>query len=243
MSSSGSVGRLSLFAAALVGACGALVVSSLRPPAVIPVAESDSALLGEMRGLRASQDEVLAALERLTRILEPALAAGADTSGGMLASQREAVPGGKRASAGSELLDTDVEALRTLAVELGELRGFVQEEAAATRELLRTVPAAQESLVEVSERLNQPDWGALGNLEARWRADAEATDKSQYFQSPRDLLEAYGPPTAIYRPKGGMMFHYRAAPEGVPGPSWYFRLQDGIVVEFFLEDETGDEDS
>ena len=44
---------------------------------------------------------------------------------------------------------------------------------------------------------------------------------------------SYGPPTDIYRPSGGLLFHYK---RGEDQPSRYFRLQDGIVVEFWVED-------
>ncbi len=109
--------------------------------------------------------------------------------------------------------------------------------------MIRSAPVlGGEHLTEVRDRRVDPDWVALGVLEESWRRSQEVTDRSQYFQTPRELLEAYGPPTAIYRPsKGGMLFHYRHHAEGEAGPSWYFRLQDGIVVEFFVEDDESDE--
>jgi len=136
------------------------------------------------------------------------------------------------------------EPLETLARTLESVRVTFERELGETRSLIRAAPAfGGESLTNVRDRRRETDWVALESLERNWRVDTTQADRSQYFQTPRDLLEAYGPPTAIYRPKGGLLFHYRQQPEGVPGPSHYFRLQDGIVIEFFIEDETGEDDS
>ena len=51
------------------------------------------------------------------------------------------------------------------------------------------------------------------------------------------LVERYGAPHSIYRPAGSLLFVYRRHEEGGAGPAWYFRIQDGIVVEFWVEDE------
>jgi hypothetical protein len=78
----------------------------------------------------------------------------------------------------------------------------------------------------------------LASLERDWRFDRTRASRSQYFQTARDLLRTYGPPSAIYRPqRGGLQFVYRAHAEGDAGTAWYFQVQEGYVVEFFIEDE------
>lgn len=100
-----------------------------------------------------------------------------------------------------------------------------------------TLGLGGEPLLETKKRNAVTRWDDLAVLERAWRTDSDQANHSQYFQTAQDRLEAYGPPTEIFRPTGGLLFCYRRHAEGSAGPAWYFRLQDGIVVEFALEDE------
>ena len=194
------------------------------PPAAS--AAGDQALLAVLGELSRAQERTADALERLERRLADRPAApGAD--------QREPLPGAGLEPGSFEELLAALEAMR----------GAIELESRRTRELLRDagVPGAG-SLRDAGGRSTTPDWAALADLERAWRGDPEEADRSQYFQTVRDLLETYGRPTAIYRPQNGMLFHYRRHPEGAAGPSWYFRLQDGMAVEFWVEDD-GEEES
>jgi len=182
----------------------------------------------ELDRLARSQERTAAALERLEEILTERLDVPT-----LEASARRAVGSAPAAETFDQLIAS-----------LDALRATLEAESRRTQELIRRAPAfGGESLREVHDRSPGPDWGALGELERGWRADEREANRSQYLQTARDLLEAYGPPTAIYRPKDGLLFVYRRHAEGQSGPAWYFRLQDGMVVEFHLEDEQADGES
>lgn len=184
-------------------------------------------LSGQLGALTRTQERTVQALERLETLLAERLDAPV-----LQAAPRRPVDDGS---------GTSVESLDELVEALNALRLSLETESRRTQELLRDAPAlGGESLLAVRERRIAPDWVALEDLEKTWRQDEDLADRSQYFQTARDLLETYGPPTAIYRPKGGgLLFHYRNIPLDTPGTSWYFRLQDGFVVEFWIEEEGG----
>lgn len=216
------VGLAALLAVALA-LLAALVVPRLGG-AGRPEPDPTAGLLAELRELRRAQERTADVLGRLEAFLGARL---------------EAPPPEPAARSPQGELPTP-ESFEALARSLDAVRVAFERESTQTRELLRAAPALHESLRELRTRRAEIDWAALEQLETRWRGDPEGADRSQHFQTARDLLEAYGPPTAIYRPKSGMLFHYRRA-EGEPGPSWYFRLQEGFVVEFFVEDEPAEE--
>ena len=127
------------------------------------------------------------------------------------------------------------ESLAELVRSLDALRASFERESAATQEVLRdSTRSGEESMVEMRQRKTEPDWYALELLESSYRADAEATNRSQHFLTPKDLLRIYGPPTAIYRPSGGINFSYKRTDPGSPTLS--FVIQDGFVVRFFVKD-------
>jgi hypothetical protein len=182
----------------------------------------DERLAAELRELTRSQERTAAALERLERLLAARLEAPA---GERRALDPNAGPGPKD--------------LAALVASLDALRAGIEEESRRTREAIQGAPAlGGESLLDVKRRKATPDWLALDELGERWRADERLASRTQYLQTARDLLGAYGPPSAIYRPSGGgVLFVYRRHAEGEAGPAWFFRVQDGMVIEFFLEDE------
>ena len=223
----------SLLVAILVIA-GLVVALALlwRPSAGDPGTVGTShALASELRALRQTQEQTNAILGQLEALLADRLA--------------QPPSSGERQAEGNTPLvaPESIESLEDLVRSLDQLRATFERESGETQDLIQSAPAfGGESLVQVRDRRQDTDWNALTSLEERWREDPNAADRTQYFQTAQDLLEAYGPPTAIYRPKGGLLFYYRRLPEDVPGPSWYFRMQDGIVIEFYVEDETGEED-
>jgi hypothetical protein len=186
-----------------------------QPP---PARDDDGALRAELARLALAEERTLAVLERL----EQALA-------GLTAP----VPEERRAVSAAPPPSLD-----ELVASLDALRATIEAETRRTQELIRDAPAfGGESLQSVRERNAATDWTALDRLESDWRTDGKAVDRSQQLQSPRDLLRAYGPPSAIYRPQGGMLFVYRRHAEGQSGPAHYFRLQEGMVIEYWVEDE------
>ncbi len=219
VSSSVRIGGLAIVLLALLAMLVGFRPRSERRPATGP---DEAELASELRALRGSQERMAQVLARLEALLAERLAAPVPP--------RE--PAGTNAEGGLPASAS----LATLAHEVGDLRAALERESSATRDLIRApAPEPRESLLELRRRRPDNDWAALEELGERHRLDEDAADRSQYFQTPRDLLEAYGPPTAIHRPKGGgLLFHYRREPEGMPGTSWYFRVQDGFVVEFFV---------
>lgn len=206
-----------LLGAALLGG-GAVFVLSPRPE--VTASEDSNAIVSALDRLTAAQERTIEALEALK---QPQLQA----------------PASAREVASGEAPITD---MTELIVALDELRRSLAEESRATRQALATTKGA-ERLVEVRDRRLDPNWPELDTLHEQWVKNEDHANRSQYFQTARDLLDKYGPPTAIYRPTGGMLFYYRRHPEGEAGPAWYFRLQDGIVIEFFVElEEANDED-
>ena len=185
------------------------------------------ALLAGLGELRRSQQETVAVLRGIQQVLAEGRlpAAATPTEGGASTAEAPVLDG-----AALEALTASVDALR-LSLER-------QRDGAYALETLAAGPAG-ESLARVRDRQPVTNWGRLDVLAEYWQLDEREADRSQYFQTPRDLLETYGPPTAIYRPKDGLLFSYRRQPEGEPGPVWYFRLKDGIVIEFFVEHEAG----
>lgn len=183
---------------------------------------TNDALVAELRHLAQSQERTALALERLEAVLADRLDTPPPPG-----SARSAVSSGPAPESFDELI-----------VSLDALRTTFEAESRRTQELIRTAPAfGGESLQEVLQRSSGPNWISLEELEKSWRADKSQANQSQYFQTSRDLLVAYGPPTAIHRPTGGLLYAYRRHAEGGAGPAWFFRMQDGIVVEFFLLDE------
>ncbi len=227
-----------LLAVLLALAVGALVLLRWAPA---EAAESGSAPDPQLAaGLAADLAELARTQERTLRVLEALearLAANELVPPAGLAAPRESADGAP--APGPAVAD-----LGALAQSIDALRVTFQAETQRTQELLRSAPAlGGESLIDVRARRSEIDWVALELLEERWNEDERASDRSQYFQSARDLIEAYGPPSAIYRPKGGVLFVYRRADPSVPANSWYFRLQDDYVVEFWIEIEGGEEES
>ncbi len=202
-----------------------------------PSEPSDSAaaiaqLESELRALRLVQSETAEVLEQLASYL---------------ASTRLPVaPSPLRspdlASAPSPVMPSE-DVLRELSVNLAALTRVLRQAGESTDPSGALSLAVGESLSSVRDRRAVTDWVRLDELGESWRQDERGADRSQYFQTARDLLETYGPPTAIYRPDGGLLFYYRQGPEDLPGPAWYFRLQDGIVIEFFMEHEEEEQDS
>ena len=187
---------------------------------------ANETLIAELRQLARSQERTAAALEHLEEVLADRLDVPAPAM-----SARHPLA----SAPGPESFDY-------LIASLDALRATFEAESGRTRELIRSAPAfGGESLREIRGRSAGPNWIALDELERSWRTDGQQANRSQYLQTARDLLEAYGPPSAIYRPQGGILFVYRRHAEGEAGPAWYFRIQDGIVVEFFLEDEERDD--
>ena len=213
----------------LAGLGGALLVAlawiATRHPGTARETESEGMLVArELGEVARTQERILVALERLAAHWEDELV---PPSGSAV-----------RAELGADVVEGP--SLDELVESLAALRASLETESRRTQDLLRSAPAlGGESLLETRQRRSAVDWPALERLEQSWRADARAADRSQYFQSARDLLETYGPPTAIYRQeKGGMLFHYSRSPKGVSGS--YFRLHDGIVIEFFVQDPKGE---
>lgn len=176
--------------------------------------------------LRESQEQTAQSLQRLAVALE---------QGQAMSRRHQPSPG--------QVAVPDAETYADLIRSLDALRRSMEEDSQRTQEMLRNHAVdGGESLV-TTRRLNTVTlWSELEALEKAWRIDEDAASRSQYFQTAKDLLLAYGPPTEIFRPKGGILFYYRNHPAGSAGPAWYFRLQDDMVVEFFLEDEEISED-
>ena len=105
--------------------------------------------------------------------------------------------------------------LGELAESLEALRKSIESESRRTQDVIRNAPAfGAESLRDIRGRTVDTNWADLETLEQNWRSDPTTTARSQHFQSARDLLENYGPPNAIYRPKGGLHYVYRRHAEG-----------------------------
>lgn len=190
--------------------------------------EAESALARELAGLRAAHERTAQVLERLVGVLE---GEGVDLASAEVRAQR------------TPAQEAEAPELDALVASLDALRELLARENDETQALIRSAPAfGGESLLDLRERRVDNDWVALGGLDELWQLDERRADRSQYFQTARDLLERYGPPTAIYRPSDSLLFVYRQAPEEVSGKSWYFRLKDGIVIEFWVELEGGEEE-
>lgn len=183
-------------------------------------APSDPRLARELGRLVEAQERTLAVLERLAEGLEA----------GPLPAPVRAMPARARVEA-ERAGDSSSE--RWLSA-LEDVRATFATESHRTQELLRGAPAlGGESLTEVRERRRDTDWNALEVFEAAWRRDSKAASRTCHFLTMRELLEAYGPPTDLYRPQGGLIFHYARD----AGPEWYFRLQDGTCIEAWVEDK------
>lgn len=206
--------------AALALSALALAALFVRRNEAVPPREDAPSLVRALGELNETQVRMLAVLERL----EADLGVRLESTG----SPAPAV------GPESDALTTLAEGIDALTLELETLRTQPSSRAAQA-------PNAQVSLLEMRDRRPEPDWERLGELEQSWRADERGTDRAQYFQSIHDVLELYGPPSAIYRPKsGGILLCYRKHPEGTAGPVWFFRYQEGMIVEFFFEDQPGD---
>ena len=189
------------------------------------VAAVDRELVTLLRELNESQQESRAVMQELVVSL-----ASISKQASRAPSSREVVGG------------LPAPSLDELVASLDALRVSIESNSQQTRDMLQTtIGDAGESLVETKERNTLTNWPALEGLEHEWRANPDQATREQYLQTARDLLEAYGPPTAIYRPKSGLLFHYRRHAEGAPGVEWYFRMQDGIVIEFYVEDSVGEQ--
>lgn len=218
------------FGIAILAVCLAVAVPLMLQPdpgGDLPSGPVEDAQLEELRLLREAQEQTASSLVRLALALEQDQA---------LSRRHQGDPRQPNA--------LDQESYSTLVASLDALRRSIEEDSMHTQEMLSRSPAGEgESLVTTRRRNTVTLWAELEALEQTWRVDEAAASRSQYFQTMKDLLQAYGPPTEIFRPKGGILFYYRNHPPGTPGPAWYFRLQDDMVVEFFLEDEMMEEDS
>ncbi len=197
-------------------------------PASAAVEGPSLVLVQELRSLREVGERTLGVLARIEgQLADP-----------MVGLERHAAPLSGAAGGDSTMLDGSMAALRE---SMDALRLAYEAESDETQEILRSAPAlGGESVRAARERRSEVDWEALKVLETAWRSDPDAADRSQYFQTARDLVEAYGPPTAIHRPKGDLAFYYHRGPSQSPGPAWYFRIKEGLVVEFFIDDQTGE---
>ena len=133
------------------------------------------------------------------------------------------------------------ESLADLVQSLDALRASFERESATTQKTLRDTSSAAPSesgamtMFELRNRKTEPDWFALEMLEQSWRTDPAATNRSQHFLTPKDLLRIYGPPTQIMRPANGMNFSYHREENGAGSPTWSFIIQDGFVIRFFVK--------
>ncbi len=195
---------------------GALGVLAFEDPAPAPLGRADTDLSAALLALTRSQERTAEALERLGERLGERLAMPSPSA---------------RAAAGSTRA---VSSMPELIASLDALRRTFAEESRRTRETLRAAPAiGGERLTDVRDRRAEPDWNNLADVRAAWRTDEAATKRTQYFQTARDVLASYGPPMAVYNHENSMLLHYQREEQG---PSWYFRLSDGIVVDFWLDD-------
>ncbi|MFT5287065.1 MAG: hypothetical protein ACI8TQ_003241 [Planctomycetota bacterium] len=145
---------------------------------------------------------------------------------------------GERMAVSSSEDSATPQTLAELVRSLDSLRSSIEQESLTTQEMIRSGSAfGGESMLKLRDQKTDPSWIALEELEQSWHANPEAANRSQYFLTPQDLLKRYGPPTAIYRPQGGLNFYYRKHPKGESGPAWSFRVQDGIVVGFLVDYE------
>ena len=199
----------------------AFVGHSLRPPS------EPSSKAGDLRPvleqMAQGQSELRAAIEALTARLEPRESV-------QLAAPRLAERISERTGFAPDLAAL-IESMDALRASLNELASPIQAGKQAS------LPSIGGRLRDARQRHPEIQWGTLDSLDEAWRNDSHAADRSQHFQTAKDLLVEYGPPSAIYRPKDGLLFVYRHHPEGAAGRAWYFRLQDGFVVEFWIEDE------
>ena len=128
--------------------------------------------------------------------------------------------------------------LDDLVLSLDALRVAVEAESERLHGALRDLDSERgPSLTDARERRPEANWDGLEELEKEWRLGGEASTRSELLSSVSELVERYGAPHSIYRPAGSLLFVYRRHEEGGAGPAWYFRIQDGIVVEFWVEDE------
>ena len=218
------------FGIAILAVCLAVAVPLVLqsdPGRDFGTGQAENPELEELRHLREAQEQTASSMERLALALEQSQAM----------SRRQQDNPGKPGAA-------DVGSYAALIESLDALRASIEEDSLRTQEMLLRNPGGEgESLVTTRRRNTVTLWSELEALEQAWRVDEEAASRSQYFQTAKDLLQAFGPPTEIFRPKSGILFYYRNHPPGTPGPAWYFRLQDDMVVEFFLEDEMMKEES
>lgn len=228
----------------LVLLAGALVLLVLlwdrgkKPATALPAATLASAdrelfegLARELRALRVAHESTSASIASLGSML---VERGAPTS-----------PSDRRL-AGAPATDQHLPPadFAELIASLDALRHSLATEAQKTQALIRTAPAfGGETLNQVRKRRSEIDWHSLESLRAKWEHDADEANRTQYLQSAKDLVEAYGPPSAIYRPKDGLLFTYRGPEEEGRTRTWYFRLKDGFVIEFFVEWEELEEES
>ena len=223
--------KLSPLVLSALGGLGAvLALFAFQSRSRTPVTASgpaDEALAGHLAELARAQERTAAALERLEDLLEAPVRAGEEP-----AVRRPSIKEGGELPRFDELIAS-----------LDALRASFEAESQRTQELIRSAPAlGGESLSQLKQRSTVTNWSALDLLEDSWREDSEKASRSQYLQSAQDLVASYGVPSSIYRPKrGGLLFVYRRHEEGQAGPAWYYHVQDGMVVEFFLEDEEAEE--
>jgi len=199
------------------------LIAGGSPPAIGTQAH-ERAVLSELRELSAAQAQTVALLE--------------DLQSAWL-SQAERAP--QRAALGGDPVPFVPQDWDVLQGSLGALTKALEQQLAqgeAWLQRMQTPEGASESLFALKRRRHDNDWNALEQLRELWSTDEPAASRSQYFLTPRELLEAYGPPTAIYSPKSGTLYHYRRLPEDTPGPSWYFKALEGSVIEFWIEEKT-----
>ena len=208
-----------------------LNLSLLLQPRGLPVTAtngaSQQALLMELRLLRESQAGNTLALERLESIWLESSAPAAERSALLQGHAPDSLPN-----------------FEALLGKLASLTQAVEQQGLQSQALLQQAieqTTTKESLFQLNHRRESVNWAALDELLLSWESNEEAASRSQYFQTPRELLELYGPPTAIYNPTRGTLYHYRKFPAGTPGPNWYFRVKEGSVIEFWVEMKNGED--
>jgi len=224
-----SLGRLAVVFLGIIAL--AEVIGLLNTPIAV-VGDGSSGVaelrgeLGELRDVRLRSAETLERIEQQLDLLssgriEPTTTPGIETP----RLQEQVAP----------------ESLADLVRSLDALRASFERESASTQQALRESSPASASesgettMFELRNRKTEPDWFALELLEQSWRTDPAATNRSQHFLTPKDLLRIYGPPTQIMRPANGMNFSYHRAENGAGSPTWSFIIQDGFVIRFFVK--------
>ena len=133
------------------------------------------------------------------------------------------------------------ESMADLVLSLDALRASFERQSATNQEGLREsssdspLDSGGTTMFELRNRRTEPDWFALDLLQQSWRTDSAATNRSQHFLTPKDLLRIYGPPSQIMRPASGMNFSYHREEDGAGSPTWSFIIQDGYVIRFFIK--------